>query len=62
MMLLSEAAALFFRDGPLTESSLRSAYRAGLLETTMIARKLMTTKDSIAAMQKRASRPAREKP
>ncbi|QUS37826.1 hypothetical protein RPMA_02315 [Tardiphaga alba] len=50
VLTLAEAAALFFPQGPLSESSLRHAYRNRILETTMIARKLLTTKRAILAM------------
>ena len=49
-------AALLWPDGPLTASSLRTAYRAGELEVTMIARKMLTTKRAIAAMTEGARR------
>lgn len=59
LMTLSEAAALLWPQGPLTASTLRTAYRAGQLEVTMIARKLLVTKMAIRAMTEAASRPAR---
>ncbi len=55
LMTLAEAAALMWPQGPLTASSLRTAYRAGGLETVMIARKLLTTKANLAAMTKTAT-------
>lgn len=58
LLTFAEAAALLWPDGPLTESSLRTAYRAGQLDTVLIARKLMTTKRALAAMQEAARRPA----
>jgi hypothetical protein len=61
LLSFSEAAALLWPDGPLTASSLRTAYRAGELEVTLIARKLLTTKRAVAAMTEQARRkgPAR---
>lgn len=56
LLTFQEAAALFWPDGPLTASSLRTAYRAGDLEVTLIARKLLTTKRAIAAMTQGARR------
>jgi len=49
LLTFAEAAALMWPDGPLTASSLRTAYRAGQLEVTVIARKLLVTK---AALQR----------
>lgn len=60
LLTLSEAAALLWPAGPITASTLRTAYRAGNLETTMIARKLLTTKRAVRAMTESARRPARE--
>jgi hypothetical protein len=51
-----EAAALLWPQGPLTASSLRTAYRAGELEVTMIARKLLTTRRALAEMTVAARR------
>ena len=62
LLTFSEAAALLWPDGPITGSTLRTAYRQGLLETTMLARKLMTTKRSLREMTEAARRPARERP
>jgi hypothetical protein len=62
LMSFSEAAALLWPDGPLTASSLRTAYRAGGLEVTMIARKLLTTKRALAAMTEAARRKAPVRP
>lgn len=56
LMTLAEAAALLWPSGPLTASSLRTAYRAGELEVVMIARKLLVTKTSLAAMTEKARR------
>lgn len=50
LMTFAEAAALMWPQGPLTESSLRTAYRAGELEVAMIARKLLVTKRALRAM------------
>ncbi|GAA0027242.1 MULTISPECIES: hypothetical protein [Bradyrhizobium] len=61
LLTFSEAASLMWPDGPITSSTLRTAYRQGLLETTMLARKLMTTKRALAAMTEAARRPARER-
>ena len=54
---LAEAAALFFPDGPLSLSSLRWAQKNRILETTMIARKVVTTKRAILAMTAPAAPP-----
>lgn len=59
LMTLAEAASLMWPQGPLTASSLRTAYRAGELEVAMIARKLLVTKKSLAAMTENARRKAR---
>ncbi|MEA2896138.1 MAG: hypothetical protein QOJ84_1753 [Bradyrhizobium sp.] len=56
LLSFAEAADLLWPDGPLTASSLRTAYRAGELEVTMIARKMLTTKRAIAAMTEGARR------
>jgi hypothetical protein len=61
LLTFAEAAALLWPDGPLTASSLRTAYRAGQLEVTVIARKLLVTKGAIRSMTEAASRPARRK-
>jgi hypothetical protein len=61
LLSLAEAAALMWPDGPITASTLRTAYRAGGLETTMIARKLLTTKRALRQMAESARRPARER-
>jgi hypothetical protein len=55
----AEAAALPWPDGPLTASSLRTAYRAAELEVVVIARKLLVTKRALNAMAEAARRPAR---
>jgi hypothetical protein len=59
LMTFAEAAALMWPDGPLTASSLRTAYRAGELEVVVIARKLLVTKRALNAMAEAARRPAR---
>ena len=50
LMMLEEAAALFWPCGPLTTTSLRTAVRDGKLEIVEIAGKILTNKDSIAKM------------
>jgi hypothetical protein len=62
LLTFVEAANLLWPQGPLTASSLRTAYRAGDLEIVLIARKLLTTKKALEAMTKAASRPARGRP
>jgi len=62
LLTFAEAASLLWPQGPLTASSLRTAYRAGQLEVALIARKLLTTKKALEAMTKAASRPARSRP
>ena len=61
LLTFSEAAALLWPDGPITASTLRTAYRQGLLEVTLLARKLMTSKRAVQAMTEAARRPARER-
>jgi hypothetical protein len=56
LLTFAEAAALLWPNGPLTASSLRTAYRGGLLEVTVIARKLLVTKAALRAMQEAARR------
>ena len=57
LMTLAEAAALLWPDGgPVTASTLRTAYRAGLLEGVIIARKLLVNKNAISAMTENARR------
>jgi hypothetical protein len=56
MMTLSEAAALLFPHGPITASSLRSAYRAGQLEVIFVARKCLVNKVLVAKMIENARR------
>jgi hypothetical protein len=58
LMTFAEAANLLWPLGPLTASSLRTAYRAGALEVVLIARKLLTTKRAISAMTEGARRKA----
>jgi hypothetical protein len=62
LMSFSEAIALMWPDGPLTASSLRTAYRAGGLEVVVIARKLLVTKRALREMAEAARRPARGRP
>ncbi|MGY3133413.1 hypothetical protein ACVWZM_004095 [Bradyrhizobium sp. USDA 4501] len=62
LLSLTEAAALMWPDGPITASTLRTAYRAGLLSTVLLARKLMTTKRAVNEMTEAARRPARQRP
>lgn len=61
LMTFSEAAALLWPNGPLTASSLRTAYRAGDLEVTDIARKLLVTKKALRAMTEATTRRAKPK-
>lgn len=61
LMNFQEAAALMWPQGPLTASSLRTAYRAGELEVTVIARKLLVTKSALKAMAEAATRKAKTK-
>jgi hypothetical protein len=56
LLTFTEAAALLWPQGPLTASSLRTAYRAGQLEVTVIARKLLVTKRALHAMTVGATR------
>jgi hypothetical protein len=50
LMTLGEAAALFWPDGPLTETTLRTAVRDQRLSIAKIAGKFFTTKRAIAAL------------
>lgn len=50
LMTLFEAAALFWPEGPLTVTSLRTAVRDEKLAVAEIAGKLLTTKTAIAEM------------
>jgi hypothetical protein len=61
LMTFEEAAALLWPSGPLTASSLRTAYRAGDLEVTVIARKLLVTKNALRTMAETATRKSRKK-
>ncbi len=61
LMTFAEAAALLWPQGPLTASSLRTAYRAGQLEVTVIARKLLVTKRALNAMKEAATKRAKGK-
>ncbi len=58
LMTIPEAAALFYPEGPLTVTSLRTARRDGMLATTMVARRVMTTPDAMRAMGNVTLRPA----
>jgi hypothetical protein len=59
-MTLVEAASLMWPEGgPVTASTLRTAYRSGQLEVVMIARKLMVNKVGLAAMIENARRKVR---
>jgi len=49
-MSLSEAASLFWPEGPLTTASLRTAVDAGQLDVAIIARKFLTSKSAIQRM------------
>ncbi|WP_027574000.1 hypothetical protein [Bradyrhizobium sp. WSM1743] len=51
LMTLAEAAALFWPEGPLTETSLRTAVRDHRLAISRIAGKFFTTKRAIAALE-----------
>jgi hypothetical protein len=61
LLTFSEAAALMWPQGPLTASSLRTAYRGGALEVVIIARKLLVTKAAIRRMTEAATRRATAK-
>jgi hypothetical protein len=61
LMTFAEAAALLWPQGPLTASSLRTAYRAGALEVTDLARKLLVTKRALKDMASAATRRAKPK-
>ena len=50
LMTLPEAASLFWPEGPLTTTSLRTAVRDRILEVAEIAGKLLTTKSAIFRM------------
>jgi len=50
LMNFKEAVALFWRQGPLTEHSLRTVHRNGILGVAVIAGKFLTTKAAIAEM------------
>lgn len=57
LMALNEVAAIFFPDGPLTLTSLRTAVRRGELHVTRINGKLYTTPAAVAAMTSCAPAP-----
>lgn len=52
LMSFPEAASLFWPDGPLSVTSLRTAHRNGQLAVAEIAGKFLTTKRSIEEMTK----------
>jgi hypothetical protein len=56
LFTLAEAAALLFPDGPLTASSLRTAYKQRKLEVIIVARKVLVTKVQVAQMIENARR------
>ncbi|WP_210161788.1 hypothetical protein [Methylobacterium nodulans] len=60
-MTLAEAVAVFFPHGPMTLSSLRTAYRNGDLAVRHVAGKMLTTPRAIREMTKpcRAAKPSR---
>jgi hypothetical protein len=58
LLTLAEAAALMWPDGPVTESTLRTMYRAKKLTVVILARKLMTTKAYLREMTENACRKA----
>lgn len=60
-MTLQEAAALLWPMGPITASTLRTAYRRGELEVTMVARKLLVTRRQVDAMLVASRRFARRR-
>ena len=57
LMSLEEAAQVFFPQGPLTVTSLRTAVRRGELAVTRISGKLLTTPTAVAAMRVCVARP-----
>lgn len=50
LMTLSEAAALFWPQGPLSVSSLRNAIRQGRLPVVVVARKHLLTRRAVAML------------
>jgi hypothetical protein len=50
LLTLAEAAALFWPDGPLTVTSLRTAVRDGQLRVAPIAGKFLTSKRAVMEM------------
>jgi hypothetical protein len=50
LMTLAEAAALFWPQGPLTTTSLRTAVRDRVLDVAEIAGKLLTNKQAVVRM------------
>jgi hypothetical protein len=55
-LTLAEAAALFWPNGPIRETSLRTARRDGQLAVARIAGKLLTTRFAIEEMTRNALR------
>jgi len=50
LLTFSEAAELFWPDGPISTSTLRTAARGGILEIAVIAGKFFTTKRALTLM------------
>lgn len=50
LMSLAEAAALMWPQGPLTETSLRTAVRQGRLPISKVAGKFLTTRAALAML------------
>lgn len=48
-LTFGEAAALLWPQGPITASTLRTAYRQGHLDVLMVARKVLVTRRLLAA-------------
>jgi hypothetical protein len=62
LMSLTEAAALFWPDGPLRLSSLRIAAKAKQLDVVVIARKMLTCKAAVARMSACAPKAGSSRP
>jgi len=62
VLTLVEATALFFPEGPLTLSSLRSAVAAGTLEIARVAGKDLTTPRAIRKLVRPSCRAAKPSP
>lgn len=60
LLTLGEAAALYWPDGPLTETSLRTAVRDGRLPISQIAGKFFVTKTALRNLT--VCEPLREDP